>query len=71
MGGDRLGGDRRGVRLTEHDIIALRVLFKEFCDAEPRGSHDLAVARSHFDQCVYWLRLHSEKQAALEGAQGA
>jgi hypothetical protein len=71
VGGDRLGGDRRGVRVTEHDIAALGVLFREFCDEEPARSRELAIARSYFEQTLYFLRLHNEKQIALEGAQEA
>jgi hypothetical protein len=54
--------------VTEHDIAALGVLFREFCDAESR-SRELAIARSYFEQTLYFLRLHNEKQVALEGAQ--
>jgi len=56
--------------VTEHDIAALGVLFREFCDAESR-SRELAIARSYFEQTLYFLRLHNEKQIALEGAQEA
>ena len=57
--------------MTEPDIIALAGLFREFCDAETRRTQELAIARSYFEQTIYHLRRHHEKQAALEGAEEA
>jgi hypothetical protein len=57
--------------VTEHDITALAVLFRQFCDAETQRTRELAIARSYFEQTIYHLRMHHEKQAALEGAQEA
>ena len=57
--------------MTEHDIAALAALFRQFCDAETQRTRELAIARSYFEQTIYQLRMHHEKQTALEGAQEA
>jgi len=57
--------------MTEPDIIALAGVFREFCDAETRRTQELAIARSYFEQTIYHLRRHHEKQAALAGAEEA
>jgi len=54
--------------MTEPDVSALALLFRQFCDNEPHRSRELAIARSYFEQTIFYLRLHSEKHAALEEA---
>ena len=53
--------------MDDRQMTALRDTLKALCDAQPRGTPHVALARTAFDQAVFHLRLHREKLAVTAG----
>ena len=53
--------------MHDEQLTALRNTLQAFCDAQPRGTPHVALARTAFDQAVFHLRLHREKLAVTAG----
>jgi hypothetical protein len=53
--------------MDDRQLDALRNTLHAWCDAQPRGTQHVALARTAFDQAIFHLRLHREKLAVIAG----